>query len=399
MNTEIRNCRIEIVDALRGFAILCIILLHNMEHFEFYYVPKQFPEWLQTLDKNILNSAYFLFGGKAYAIFALLFGFSFYIQNDNQQKKGKDFRGRFLWRLFLLLVFGFINTAFYQGDILTLYAFLGLTLIPVCNLSNKTVFIIATILLLQPMECLKYCYILFNPTFVPKPNLSESYYAAIAQYMNNGSFWDYIKGNVTLGKAASLLWSWENGRFFQAPALFMYGLLLGRKQLFAYNESSTLFWKKGLKIAILLFIPLFAVLRYLPDFVNNRYLCARLQVIVSSWSNFAFMVILVASFVLLFHREIANKVLSKLIPFGKMGLTNYVLQSIVGSTLYYKYGFGLYQYTGATVCLIIGVLLFVMNVVFCNWWLQQHDKGPLEYIWHKLTWIDFFKKKPAIVVK
>jgi uncharacterized protein len=111
------------------------------------------------------------------------------------------------------------------------------------------------------------------------------------------------------------------------------------------------------------------------------------------------MVILVASFVLLFHRELANKVLSKLIPFGKMGLSNYVLQSIVGSTLYYKYGFGLYQYTGATVCLIIGVVLFVLNVVFCNWWLQQHDKGPLEYIWHKLTWIDFFKKKPAIVVK
>jgi uncharacterized protein len=399
MNIEIKNYRIDIVDALRGFAILCIILLHNMEHFEFYYFPKQFPAWLQTLDKNILTSAYFLFGGKAYAIFALLFGFSFYVQNENQKKQGKDYRGRFVWRLFLLLLFGFVNTAFYQGDILTLYAILGLTLVPVCNLSNRTVFIIATILLLQPMEWVKYGYILLNTGFVPAPNLSERYYVAIAQYMNNGSFWDYIIGNVTLGKSASLLWSWENGRFFQAPALFMYGMLLGRRQLFKNNESNILFWKKGLRIAFAAFMPLFAILKYLPDFVMNKYAFARLQVIISSWSNFAFMIILTASFVLLFYKEKTNKLLSRLIPFGKMGLTNYVLQSIVGSTLYYKYGFGLYQYTGATICLGIGIVLFILNVAFCNWWLQKHDKGPLEYIWHKLTWIDFFKKKSIIILK
>ena len=52
----------------------------------------------------------------------LLFGFRFFIQYNNQAKKGKDFRLRFLWRLFLLFLIGCFNGAFFPGDILVLYA-------------------------------------------------------------------------------------------------------------------------------------------------------------------------------------------------------------------------------------------------------------------------------------
>lgn len=381
--------RIDVVDALRGFAIMCIVILHNMEHFEFYYYPEQLPEWMKILDANLLSTAYFLFGGKAYAIFAILFGFSFYIQNENQIKKGNDFRLRFFWRMMLLLIFGFINTAFYQGDILTLYAILGLILIPFSNLNNKTVFIIATFLLLQPMEWGKFLYLTINPDFIPSPNLSESYYKEVAEYMTKGTFWDYMIGDVTLGKTASVLWSWENGRIFQAPALFLFGMLVGRKQLFVNTLENILFWKKALKIAILTFIPLYFIVLQLPDFMANKFALARLLVIVSSWSNFAFMIILSSSFILLFYTEKTNKLLSKLIPFGKMSLTNYIIQSIIGATLYYKYGFALYQYTGATICLFIGIILFLLNLAFCKWWLKTRRQGPLEYIWHKATWIKF----------
>jgi uncharacterized protein len=385
----IKNTRIELVDALRGFAIMAIVLLHNMEHFEFVFEPSQFPEWLKTLDKNMMFGAYFLFGGKAYAIFALIFGFSFYIQNDNQNQKGNDFRLRFFWRMILLLVFGFINTAFYQGDILTMYAFLGLSLIPVCNLSNKKVFIIAVFLMFQPLEWFNYFYALANPNFVFAPNASESYYKVIGEYMNNGGFLEYIKGNVTLGKTASLLWSWENGRFFQAPALFMLGMLAGRKKLFTNTESNLLFWKKALKYGLFSFILLYAFSFHLPDLVFRKALVSRLLVIFISWANFALMTFWVAGFVLLFYKLKTNNLLENFIPVGKMSLTTYIMQSILGSTLYYKYGFGLYQYTGPFYCLFIGIILFVFQVLFCKWWLKNHKQGPLEHIWHKLTWIKF----------
>ena len=63
-----------------------------------------------------------LLSGKMYGIFAMLFGLSFFIMNDNQQQKGKCFSGRFAWRMCLLFLFGVVNVAFYDGDILMLYA-------------------------------------------------------------------------------------------------------------------------------------------------------------------------------------------------------------------------------------------------------------------------------------
>ena len=383
--------RVEVVDALRGFAIMSIMLLHNIEHFDYYYFPEALPEWMKILDKIIWESLFFLFGGKSYAIFALLFGFSFYIQNDNQEKKGNDFRLRFLWRLLLLLGFGLFNTVFYEGDILMLYAVLGLVLILVCKWNDKAVFIAALILMLQPLEWMKYFYMLLHPEFVPMPNLSDRYFGMMGEYLKSNSFMDYAIGNLSIGRWASVFWSWENGRFFQAPALFMLGMLLGRKKLFIASVESNLFWKKALQYAVFLFIPLFAFKTFLPEIMERKALLTSLSVIVNSWSNLAFMIVLVVTFILLYQKDSVRKFLSKLIPFGKMSLTNYILQSIVGCFIYYRYGLGLVEYTGATYSLLIGIVLFILQLYFCKWWLSKHRQGPLEYIWHKATWISFGK--------
>lgn len=117
-----------------------------------------------------------------------------------------------------------------------------------------------------------------------------------------------------------------------------------------------------------------------------------LSVIINSWSNLAFMVFMVAVFVLLYQKERVQNILSGLIPFGKMSLTNYIMQSIVGSFIYYRYGLGLVEYTGATYSLLIGIVLFILQLWFCKWWLKNHKQGPLEYIWHKATWISFSSK-------
>src|SRR5574344_2173125 len=110
------SSRLYVVDALRGFAIISIMLIHNLEHFDYYFLPENLSPCMKALDKQVWDVLFFLFAGKSYAIFALLFGLTFFIQSDNQAKKGKDFRGRFAWRLVLLLVFALINSAFYEGD-------------------------------------------------------------------------------------------------------------------------------------------------------------------------------------------------------------------------------------------------------------------------------------------
>ena len=75
-----------------------------------------------------------------------------------------------------------------------------------------------------------------------------------------------------------------------------------------------------------------------------------------------------------------------------MSLTNYISQSILGSILYYEYGFGLWTKTGASVSLLIAIGIFTAQLLFSRWWLSSHQQGPLEYLWKKWTWIG--KKKP-----
>lgn len=379
--------RLEVVDALRGFAIMAIMLLHNLEHFDFYFFPEQLPAWMKVLDKAIWDTMFFLFSGKTYAIFALLFGFTFHIMFSNQARKGKDFRGRFLWRSFLLLLFGIINSMFYQGDILFFYALLGFSLVVVSKWSDRAVLVIAIILLLQPLEWINLFRIISDSSIAATDPLSWSYFGQTTEYQAGNSFLALVKGNLTTGKTAVLLWSYENGRVLQTPALFMLGMLLGRNNLFASAEQNSKFWKKILVYAALLFVLFFTFKLFIPNIIVRKAASASLEVIVAGWANFAFMFVWVATFVLLFRMNAIHKILTRLEVFGKMSLTNYVMQSIAGSIIYYGFGLGLYKYTGATYCFIIGILLFLMQYAFCRWWMKSHAHGPLEGIWHKLTWI------------
>ena len=162
-----KSPRIEVVDALRGFAVMAIMLLHNIEHFNFYDFPTASSAFMEAMDRGIWETLFFLFSGKAYAIFSLLFGFSFFIQYNNQAKKGKDFRLRFLWRLFLLFIIGCFNGAFFPGDILVLYSIIGVVLVLVCRWSDRAVLIAAIILMLQPLELGKFFYAMMNPDYEP----------------------------------------------------------------------------------------------------------------------------------------------------------------------------------------------------------------------------------------
>ena len=380
--------RLQIVDALRGFAIVSIMLLHNLEHFDFYFTPEHLPLWMQASDKIIWDTLFFLFSGKSYAIFALLFGLTFYIQDSNQQKNGRDFRARFAWRLLLLLLFGIINSAFYEGDILTIYAILGFALIPVARLSNKVVLIIALLLMLQPFELLKLFYVLLidKSTAVSDP-ASWAYFGKMGEYITGTNLWDTLYGNLTNGKTAVLIWTWEVGRVPQTISLFLLGMLAGRFKLFVYSVEMIRFWRKILLSVIVLFLVFWFISQYSGQIFSNKAALRSAETILKTWSNLSFMLFLVSGFVLLYQYIKLNKVLNVLSPIGRMSLSNYMIQSIVGSFIYYGFGLGLYKYTGATYCLLIGIILAVLQGIFSKWWMKNHRQGPLETIWHRLTWI------------
>ena len=387
-----KNPRIEVVDALRGFAVMAIILVHNLEHFIFPVYPTHSPGWLEVLDQGVFSGVFTLFAGKAYAIFALLFGFTFYIQSSNQKRQGKDFGYRFLWRLVLLVGFATLNAAFFPaGDVLLLFVVVGLVLFLTRNWSDKAVLVAAILFLLQPVEWYHYVAHWMNPAHQLPDLKVDAMYAEVAEYTRSGNFLDFLWCNITLGQKASLLWAVNVGRFFQTAGLFLLGFYIGRKQIFVSSEKNYRFWVKALITAAVLFAPLY-VWKELLMGSSDAVIRQTAGTAFDMWQKLAFTGVLIASFVLLYRSEKFSRWVGNLRFYGKMSLTNYITQSIIGAFIYFPFGLYLAPHCGYTLSLLIGLFTFLLQVKFCQWWLAGHKQGPLERIWHRWTWMGINKK-------
>lgn len=360
--------------------------MHSLEHFIFPVYPASSPAWLSFLDKGVSTVVFSLFAGKAYAIFALLFGFTFYIQSNNQKKRGKDFGYRFLWRLLLLAFFATLNAAFFPaGDVLLLFVVVGIVLFFARNWSDKAVLLAAVFFLLQPVEWYHFIANLINPEHALPDLKVGDMYAEVAEYTKNGSFWSFIFGNITLGQKASLLWAVNAGRFFQTAGLFLLGFYMGKKQFFVVSDKNGKFWLNTLICSAVLFAPLYALRELVME--NAAIVQQTLGTVLDMWQKLAFTLVLMASFVLSYQIESFRKTVSNLRFYGKMSLTNYISQSVIGAFVYFPFGLYLAPYCGYTLSLFVGFSIFLLQVKFCKWWLGGHKQGPLERIWHKWTWI------------
>lgn len=381
-----QTSRIEAVDALRGFAVLAIILVHNLEHFIFPVYPEHAPAWLNILDQGVFQGIFALFAGKAYAIFALLFGFTFYIQSNNRRKQGKDFGYRFLWRMVLLVGFATLNAAFFPaGDVLLLFAIVSLVLFLTRNWSDKAILIASVLFLLQPVEWYHYIASLIDPAHRLPDLKVGAMYAEVAAYTKAGNFWEFLLGNITLGQKASLLWAVNAGRFFQTAGLFLLGFYIGRKQLFVSTEKNLRFWVKTLIVSATAFSPLYVWKEMIMK--NEAIVQQTAGTAFDMWQKLAFTLVLVAGFVLLYQNKKFVRAVGNLRFYGKMSLTNYITQSVIGALIYFPFGLYLAPHCGYTVSLLIGFFVFLLQVSFCKWWLSTHKQGPLESIWHKWTWM------------
>lgn len=366
-----------------------IMLLHNIEHFNYYSFPKTELPWLRSLDSSIWDMMFFTFSGKAYAIFALLFGFTFYLQSHHAEQRGEDFKNRYMWRLVLLLGFGFINSLFFPGEILVLYAILGFALVPIRHWSNKALLWTAVILMLQPVEWVKVIYAAICPEANPQQMIFSL--GDVYPQLGGTSLWEMVKVNFVTGQLASLNWAWCYGRVFQTTSLFIFGLLIGRMGLFRSSTEEELsrsrtLWTKVLCYSAPLAIILYYGKRFLFAQIENPFMKASITTTFNSWYNLCFMLSIVGIFLLLYWTR-PTRLQRWLVPYGKMSLTNYVTQSIIGSFLYFGYGLGLHAKCGTTVSICIGIVFLILQVSFAHWWMAHHKRGPLESIWHKLTWL------------
>jgi len=141
--------RIVVVDVLRAVALFGIIITHSAQG----YLAGQPPEpnfmTFGSLDRVVGQLGELFTFGKFFTIFSFLFGLSFAIQMRNAAQKGRPFVGRFVWRLVVLALIALVHGAFFTGDILVIYAILGLLMIPFRNVGTRKLVITALILVLN----------------------------------------------------------------------------------------------------------------------------------------------------------------------------------------------------------------------------------------------------------
>ena len=382
------NTRIDVADILRGIAIGGIVLIHFIEHLNFYLFPEPSSPFMATLNQNVWDTTFFLLAGKMYAIFSMLFGLSFFIQHDNQAQLGVDFRPRFLWRMVLLMMFGLFDLLFYNGDILTLYAVCGVLVVPFVRANNR-VLVAATILFaLQPGEIAYIIMGLMDPTTTSLNLGSGALFKAILPAQAEGSIIDVAIKGIQNGFPVNFLWAIEHGRFTQTIFLFLLGIYLGRRRLFYDEGNNVAIWKRVLVGSLCAFAVLFPLYKVVPNMIDTACIKESVKVMLNMWKNFAMMLFYVSGVVVLFYCTTAKNFLIKIAPYGKMSLTNYLSQSIIGGFVFYNWGLGLYKYSGHTSSLMLGVLCVALQYLFCRWWLKSHSHGPFEALWRKLTWID-----------
>ena len=285
------------------------------------------------------------------------------------------------------MVLGLFDLLFYNGDILFLYAVCGLLVIPFIRASDKVVWFFLILMLIQPVEVIYFFKGLIDPSTMPLNLGSGKYYGALIASQSQGTIIDVAVAGLKYGLPANFFWAIENGRMTQNILFFLIGIMLGRKRLF-YNEGDNLkTWKKILWGSVIAFAILLPLYKTLPGLSESRCVSNSLNVALNMWKNLAMMFFIVAGITLLYYNTSAKNWLIKIAPYGKMSLTNYLSQSIVGGLLFYNWGFGLFRHCGHTASILMGAGFIVIQFLFCRWWLKNHKRGPFEELWSKATWL------------
>jgi len=387
--------RINSIDALRGFALFGILMFHCMEHFDLIIPGPELssPFW-QKMDVVVSEGIAFLFAGKAYAIFSLLFGLSFFMQMDSQADKGVDFRLRFLWRLVILLGLGYLNGIIYMGEFFVVYAILGIVMIPLYNVGTRWLIGIAAILLLQIPDIISFISLLAGKA-PNEPTAIVAYmdrlYDECSDVFLNGSFGEVIRFNMWKGQFAKLLWVFNNARYPQLIALFISGMLIGRFGIHKSEEKMVKYSYMVLPYSIAVFGIFYAIVLLLPEFGIKDYALRAGTMLFKTYSNLGMMMMYVSGFTLLYYNSKIRKGMDYLAPVGRMSVTNYMTQGMIGVPLFYGFGANLATQLSFFECMLVGFAIYIVQLIFSNLWMKRFYYGPVEWLWRTLTW---FKSVP-----
>jgi uncharacterized protein len=186
----------------------------------------------------------------------------------------------------------------------------------------------------------------------------------------------------------------SSGRFFITFGFFLLGMLAGRLQWFDdIEKSQPLFkevWKKtGLALicvvvtGIIIGITVYALSIDIKNAPWIRWFGGSLLDLLNTGITIFYTV----SIALLMLKPKWHLRLAPLAYIGKMALTSYLTQSLFGVLIFFHFGLGLFLLTSPAMNIVLCFVVFGMQIVFCKYWLQHFNYGPVEWLWRSATYL------------
>jgi len=369
--------RIQAIDVLRGLALFGVLIVNLVTIFRVSIFQQFLPQAadVPVLDQLANGFVSTFLESKMISLFSLLFGVGLAIQFE--RLSSNDARMLLLLRrLLVLLAFGLIHICLiWNGDILTEYALIGLVAVPFLFVPNRGLVVSALI----SFVLFAVLSSLLPPGFWPTQEWMRQQVADANHVYATGGFTDVLNFRMqeigailqlliyisprTLGLFLTGIWVWRTG-VLRRPEMhkrtligfailgMSFGSILTFFEEMGTNPSSLLHW-------ISWAIPLG------PVFVALGY----------------------ASIVLLlFTSGRARQVLGIFAPLGRMAFTNYILQSVIFGWIFYGYGLGYFGRLGAAQTFLLGLAVYIAQVLASTWWLGRYRFGPIEWLWRTLMY-------------
>ena len=388
-----------ILDALRGFALLGIAIANFPEFSLWTFLSEEATAAMPTaqVDGVVRWAEYLLVDGKFYTLFSLLFGIGFSIIIGNAEKRGANGFRIFYRRMTVLLVMGLLHLIFlWSGDILALYALMGMLLPLFRNCSNKTLLQWAAFLLLLPigvdavveLKNLQPASWFYDKMWywcgvygITEDRYAywlqeQTTYAGMFQFLVQGAFermTEFIDGN----------------RYFKVLGLFVLGFYIGRNRLYTQLEEMRPLLRKVLAVGLAWGLPLSFVYAY--SCMEHHPWGLTAHTALYTFSVFPLAFGYVATIALAYLRFGETSLTRFFAAPGRVALSCYIGQTLFGILIFYGVGFGLGAHIGLVWVLLITLAVFLVEVLLAHLRLRHFHYGSLEWIWRMLTYGKYIK--------
>lgn len=389
--------RIVTLDIVRGFALLGILIM-NMPGFvsSFFVEADGSHLWSAPIDRGAELIRDMLFSGKFNSMFSLLFGIGFTIQFARMEQLAPGHATQlYLRRLLILLAIGLLHAMFFwTGDVLHIYAVLGLLLLLVMrHMSDRAIVTLIVLLLVYPAISGVVRLLVMTPditaTLVAQ---AKAFEASNNLAYGSGTF--VVAAREHMREFAHFydnFWSlWGTfGFYVQMATTMLLGVLVGRHRL-AQRIPELLpsirriqWWALGVGLVCALTFGIIFEIQRTPGPTPLKVLGSLAYTI----SRPSLMIFYVLTIVRLAQLPSWQARFAPIAAAGRMPLTNYLMQTLICTTLMYGWGFGLWGTVGPAAQLLLAfAIFFVIQVPLSVLWLRRFEYGPLEYLWRVATY-------------